>query len=191
MKQKEDIFEINGKTYKLGYDFTGDGEPGSECANCPLQDVCHDADGLICQTVAGEDASTHKRFFEVEAPEPKTLTEDDVYEYYQERSVKAGERADQLAWMFIVMMTGGLISGHAFQTFSICAMLAAIYMLLSVVQAVWQTFTSWLFKNIIHRTGETPEDYPSWVGGGAWFFFWAKMITIASAVIYFAKAILF
>ena len=120
-----------------------------------------------------------------------SITEDKVYDFYQERSVKAGERADQLAWMFIVMMTGGLISGHAFQTFSICAMLAAIYMLLSVVQAVWQTFTSWLFKNIIHRTGETPEDYPSWVGGGAWFFFWAKMITIASAVIYFAKAILF
>ena len=191
MKQKDDIFEINGKTYKLGYDFTGEGEPGSECVNCPLQDACHDADELICKTVAGEDASTHKRFFEVEAPEPKTLTEDDVYDYYQERSVKAGERADQLAWMFIVMMTGGLISGHAFQTFSICAMLAAIYMLLSVVQAVWQTFTSWLFKNIIHRTGETPEDYPSWVGGGAWFFFWAKMIIIASAVIYFAKAILF
>ena len=93
MKQKDEIFEINGKTYKLGYDFTGDGEPGSECVNCPLQDACHDADELICKTVAGEDASMHKRFFEVEAPEPKTLTEDDVYDYYQERSETSGNRA--------------------------------------------------------------------------------------------------
>ena len=119
------------------------------------------------------------------------LTEEKVYDYYQERSVKSGERADQLAWMFIVMMTGGLISGHAFQTFSVCASLAAVYMLLSVAQAVWQTFTSWLFKQQIKKMDVAPDDYPSWVGGGAWLFFWAKMITIASAVIYFVKALFF
>lgn len=126
-------------------------------------------------------------------PEPSddVLTEEKVYDFYQERNMKAGERADQLAWMFIVMMTGGLISGHAFQAFSVCASLAAVYMLLSVAQAVWQTFTAWLFKQQIKKTGETPEDYPSWMSGGAWLFFWAKMITIASAVIYFVKALFF
>lgn len=126
-------------------------------------------------------------------PEPSddVLTEEKVYDYYQERSVKAGERADQLAWMFIVMMTGGLISGHAFQTFAVCAALAAVYMLLSVAQAVWQTFTSWLFKQQVKKMDVAPDDYPSWVGGGAWLFFWAKMITIASAIIYFVKALFF
>lgn len=126
-------------------------------------------------------------------PEPSddVLTEEKVYDYYQERSVKAGKCADQLAWMFIVMMTGGLISGHAFQTFSVCASLAAVYMLLSVTQAVWQTFTSWLFKNRLKKMDVAPDDYPSWVGGGAWLFFWAKMITIASAVIYFVRALFF
>ena len=119
------------------------------------------------------------------------LTEEIVYDYYQERRVKAADIADQLAWMFIVMMTGGLISGHAFQAFSVCAALAAVYMLLSVAQAVWQTFTSWLFKQQIKKMDVAPDDYPSWVGGGAWLFFWAKMITIASAVIYFVKAIFF
>lgn len=126
-------------------------------------------------------------------PEPSddVLTEEKVYDYYQERSTTAGERADQLAWMFIVMMTGGLISGHAFQAFSVCASLAAVYMLLSVAQAVWQTFTSWLFMNRLKKMDVAPDDYPSWVGVGAWLFFWAKMITIASAVIYFVKAIFF
>ena len=175
---KDEII-INGRRYALIEGF-GSNDP---CEHCALKKECLDAEYYYCKNFV-----SHKTPLE---DVTETVTEEQVYDYYQERSVKAGERADQLAWMFIVMMTGGLISGHAFQTFSICAMLAAIYMLLSVVQAVWQTFTSWLFKNIIHRTGETPEDYPSWVGGGAWFFFWAKMITIASAVIYFAKAILF
>ena len=130
---------------------------------------------------------------EQQEPEPSddALTEDKVYDFYQERSMKAGERADQLAWMFVVMMTGGLISGHAFQAFSVCAALAAVYMLLSVAQAVWQTFTSWLFKQQIKKMDVAPDDYPSWVGGGAWLFFWAKMITISSAVIYFVRAIFF
>ena len=175
----KDEITINGRRYALIEGF-GSNDP---CEHCALKKECLDAEYYYCKNFV-----SHKTPLE---DVTETVTEEQVYDYYQERSVKAGERADQLAWIFIVMMTGGLISGHAFQTFSICAMLAAIYMLLSVVQAVWQTFTSWLFKNIIHRTGETPEDYPSWVGGGAWFFFWAKMITIASAVIYFAKAILF
>ena len=139
--------------------------------------------GLGCQ----------KRLIEEKQPEPSddVLTEEKVYDYYQERSVKAGERADQLAWVFIVMMTGGLISGNVFKTFAVCAALAAVYMLLSVAQAVWQTFTSWLFKQQVKKMDVAPDDYPSWVGGGAWLFFWAKMITIASAVIYFVKAIFF
>ena len=167
----KDEITINGRRYALIEGF-GSNDP---CEHCALKKECFDAEYYYCKNFV-----SHKTPLE---DVTDTVTEEQVYDYYQERSKTSGERADQLAWMFIVMMTGGLISGHAFQTFSICAMLAAIYMLLSVVQAVWQTFTSWLFKNIIHRTGETPEDYPSWVGGGAWFFFWAKMITIASAVI--------
>ena len=119
------------------------------------------------------------------------LTEKEVYEYYQDASERAGDRADQLAWMFIGMMTGGLISGHAFTTFSICAAFAVIYMLLSVMQAVWQTFTTSMFLKDIKHKQLTPDDYPSWVGGGAWLFFWLKMIAIALAVVYFAKAVMY
>jgi len=126
-----------------------------------------------------------------ESPTSDALTEKEVYDYYQERSVKAGDRADQLAWMFIIMAAGVLFSGHTWQSFLVCATLATIYMLLSVLQAVWQTFTSWLFKQRIKKMDVAPKDYPSWIGGGAWLFFWAKMIAIASAVIYFAKIVFF
>lgn len=118
------------------------------------------------------------------------VTEEKVYDYYQERSVTAGSRADQLAWMFVLMMTGGLISGNAFKTFSVCTALSAIYVFFSIMQAVWQTFTSWIFKQRIKRADVMPEDYPWWVGSGAWLFFWLKMISISTAAIYFAHSIL-
>ena len=124
-----------------------------------------------------------------EREDEDTLTEEKVYDYYQERSTTAGSRAEQLAWMFIVMMTGVLISGHTYQTFAECAALSAIYMLLSVMQAVWQTFTSWLFMKQIRKADVMPNDYPAWVGCGAWLFFWLKMISISAAVCYFVYVI--
>ena len=186
MKQKDEIFEINGKKYKLCYDFTGDGEPGSECGNCPLQDACHDADELICKTVAGEDASTHKRFFEVETPEPETLDEYKVNDYYQERSQTSGNRGEQLAWMLVVLLGTMMIGDHTYLEFYVAGACGLMYMLLSTLQAVWQTVTAWIFKNIIHRTGDTPEDYPEWVGGGAWAFYWLKMAMLTIGTIYVA-----
>lgn len=182
---KDKIYEINGKKYRLMYN---DSEEDSECRLCALWESCRKETDCICYRLADYDSARNSYFVEVN---DGSLTEEKVYEFYQERSGMAGERADQLAWMFVVMMTGGLISGHAFQTFSICAMLAAIYMLLSVLQAVWQAFTSSLFMKIIKHKQTKPDDYPWWVGSGAWLFFWLKMITIASAVIYFAKAIFF
>jgi len=39
----------------------------------------------------------------------------------------------------------------------------------------------------IKRTGITLNDYPDWVGFGAWVFYWLKMITIAIGAIYGAS----
>ena len=116
----------------------------------------------------------------------KALTEEEVYDFYQESSVRACSRADQLAWMFVMMATGCLIAGHAWQTFLTCAALALVYLLLSVLQAVWQTLTAWLFKRQVARMDTPPDDYPWWMGCGAWAFFWAKMVAITAAVIHFA-----
>lgn len=178
---KENIITINGKNYELIYD-----NKEGECERCALHDYCHDQEDLVCKAAFGDDRAREHRFVLAEG---QPLTEEKVYDYYQERSVTAGSRADQLAWMFILMMTGGLISGHAFQTFSVCAALSAIYVFCSIMQAVWQTFTSWLFLQRVKKSDVVPDDYPSWVGGGAWFFFWMKMIAISAAVFYFVHAI--
>lgn len=183
---KEKIYKYEGKKYAL----IEDKEP-NECERCALKDKCHEKEeeeGLICTDLLGIPTAEVDgcRFIEIDED---ALTEEKVYDYYQERSTTAGSRADQLAWMFIVMMTGVLISGHTYQAFSVCAALSAIYMLLSVMQAVWQTFTSWLFMKQIRKADVMPNDYPSWVGGGAWLFFWLKMISISAAVCYFVYVV--
>lgn len=158
--------------------------------------------GYICPKCGAYEFSTEMEIANkpesVLEPKPETVQESsdiitgqEVYDYYQERSGAAGNRADQLAWMFVVMAAAVLFSGHTWGVFIEGAVMAAIYMMLSVLQAVWQTFTSWLFMRQLKKMDVAPKDYPSWVGCGEWLFFWLKMITITIPVIYFAKAILF
>ena len=184
MKQK-DIIEINGRKYALVPDSFGEGD---ECERCALNDICHEDQELICQKHFGKEIPNGKLFIEVDE---NTLTEEKAYDDYQERSVKSGDRADQLAWMFIAMAMGVLIAGHVYQSFLVCAALATIYMLLSTLQSVWQTFAIWLIKCRIKESDIVLDDYPNWVGFGAWIFYWLKMIAITSAVVYFVKVVFF
>lgn len=112
------------------------------------------------------------------------MTEEEMYNDYQERSVTTGDRASQLAWAYIAMLGCQLIGKSYFREYYVLAAGAIAYMLLSALQSLWQTVTIWLYKNICKRKGIEPEDYPSWVGGGAWFFYWLKMIVITLTTIY-------
>ena len=82
------------------------------------------------------------------------LTDQKAYDDYQEREP-------------FVMAAGG-----------IC------YMLLSALQALWQTVTFWIIKNRIKRDGLLIDDYPQWVGGGAWVFYYIKMAVITATATY-------
>lgn len=186
MEKKQTAIIIDGKKYEYR---EGKYSNAMEvCEDCALKEVCRDLDSdVLCNSLGvGNDSPSN---FQLAGKPDSELTEEKVYDFYQEMSVAAGSRAEQLAWMFVVMMTGGLVSGHAYQTFSVCAALSAVYLLLSVMQAVWQTFTSWLFMRQLRKADVMPDDYPAWVGSGAWFFFWLKMATIATAVVYFVHAI--
>ena len=182
---KKKIYEYEGRKYAFIEDKEQD-----ECERCALKDKCHDEDGLICTDLLGisNDKAVGRRFIEIDE---NTLTEEKAYDDYQERSVKSGDRADQLAWMFIAMAMGVLIAGHVYQSFLVCAALATIYMLLSTLQSVWQTFAIWLIKCRIKESDIVLDDYPNWVGFGAWMFYWLKMIAITSAVVYFVKVVFF
>lgn len=185
MEQKETAIIMDGKKYEYR---KGKYNGASEaCEDCALKEKCKEIESdVLCNSLGvARDCTSNFQLVDEDG-----VTEEKVYNYYQERSVTAGDRADQLAWVFVIMMTGGLISGHAFQTFSVCAALAATYFFFSIMQAVWQTFTSWLFMRQLRHADTMPDDYPAWVGGGAWLFFWLKMITISGAVFYFVRAII-
>ena len=122
---------------------------------------------------------------EMSADQP--LTEQAAYDEYQERSKTSGDRAEQLAWAMIVLLAGQLIGGSKYAEFYVLGGAALLYLLLSTMQYVWQSVTIWLVKRRIKRTGIKLNDYPDWVGFGAWVFYWLKMIVIAIAAIYGAS----
>jgi hypothetical protein len=125
--------------------------------------------------------------FEREDDTGQPLTEQAAYDEYQERSKVSGDRAEQLAWAMIALLTGQLIGGSKYAEFYVLGGAALLYLLLSAMQSVWQSVTIWLVKCRIKRTGIRLNDYPDWVGFGAWVFYWLKMIIIALAAIYGAS----
>lgn len=112
------------------------------------------------------------------------LTEKQMYDDYQERSVTAGNRAEQLAWAFIVILCAQLVGGEHFKEPYVIAAGGIGYMLLSALQALWQAFAMRLFKNRVKRLGLSVDDYPEWLGGMAWIIYWTKMIVISITAIY-------
>lgn len=179
MKLK-DIIRINEKTYALVPG--GKCGEGEKCDDCALVKECRKSTECICHERFGNEYSFGKRFVEVE--NDGTLTEEKAYEDYQERSQVSGERADMLAWMMGGLLFGQLIGGSKYVEFYVLGGMALLYMLLSVMQAVWQTVTMWVIKCRIKRTGVNLYDYPDWVGFGAWVFYWLKMNIIAIGAIY-------
>jgi len=129
------------------------------------------------------------------------VNEEKANRLYLKKSGVASDKADQLAWMFVLMMAACLISGHIYRTFLVSAMLSCVYMLLGVIQCVWQAVAAWIFKQQIKRERAKhpeitdkeypwPKDYPNYMGGGAWVFYYAKMITITAAVCFFVYGLL-
>lgn len=125
--------------------------------------------------------------FEREDDADQPLTEQSAYDEYQERSKTSGDRAEQLAWAMIALLAGQLIGGSKYAEFYVLGGAALLYLLLSAMQSVWQSVTIWLVKCRIKRTGIRLNDYPDWVGFGAWVFYWLKMIIIAIGAIYGAN----
>ena len=177
MKQR-DIIEINGKKYALVPDEIGE---GSECENCVLADKCHEDSECICQDRFGREYAEGKKFIEVD---DNTLTEEKAYDDYQERSQTAGDRGNMLAWAFVCTMFAQLIGSKYFREPYVLAAGGIAYLMLSTMQAWWQTVALWIIKCRIKSKNLRINDYPDWVGGGAWVFYWLKMIVITVTSIY-------
>lgn len=164
--------KIDGKRYVLNEDFNGS-EP---CANCPLKDKCPDAEYYYCKTFIG----VKKPFEDV----TECVTEEKAYDDYQERSQTAGDRGNMLAWAFVCTVFAQLIGSKYFREPYVLAAGGIAYLMLSTMQAWWQTVALWIIKCRIKSKNLRINDYPDWVGGGAWVFYWLKMIVITVTSIY-------
>ena len=129
------------------------------------------------------------------------MTEETVNSFYKKSSARSSDMAERLAWMFIIMSAAGLTSGHAYQTFFVCAVWSVLYMLLGVLQYLWQAVASWVFmvrmqhleKRYEDNLGVTviyPKSFPDYIGFGAWVLFYMKMACITIAVSYFVYRVM-
>jgi hypothetical protein len=187
MEKKEIAIVIDGKKYeylKSKYDGAS-----KTCEDCALREMCKDyEDGIICGAL-GVDSDSSSNFQLVgDAPqaEPQTITEDKAYDDYQERSNTANDRGEQLAWAFIVLLAGMMIGNHGYLEYYVGAACGLVYLMLSMIQSAWQTIAIWIIKNRIKRDNLTIEDYPEWVGGWAWVFWYTKIGLLTIGTIYVA-----
>ena len=157
------------------------------CEDCALREMCKDyEDGIICGALGVDsDSSSNFQFVGDATPaEPQTVTEEKAYDDYQERSNTANDRGEQLAWAFIVLLAGMMIGNHGYLEYYVGAACGLAYLLLSMIQSAWQTIAIWIVKNRIKRDNLTIEDYPEWVGGWAWVFWYLKIGLLAIGTIY-------
>jgi hypothetical protein len=186
MKKNYLAIIIDGKKYE--YKKTKYDGAYKTCADCALKKECDEyADGLLCGAL-GEDEDSTSNFQLTEDAAPiqnqKNISEQKAYDDYQDASLRSKERGDQLAWAFIVLLVGMMIGDHSYLEFYVGAACALAYMLLSTLQSVWQTVAIWIIKNCIKRHNLTIEDYPQWVGGWAWVFYYSKIALLTIGAIY-------
>ena len=168
----KDEITINGRRYALIEGF-GSNDP---CEHCALKKECLDAEYYYCKNFV-----SHKTPLE---DVTETVTEEKAYDDYQERSTTANDRGEQLAWAFIVLLAGMMIGNHGYLEYYVGAACGLVYLLLSMIQSAWQTIASWIVKNRIKRDNLTIEDYPEWVGGWAWVFWYLKIGLLTIGTIY-------
>jgi hypothetical protein len=187
MEKKEIAIVIDGKKYE--YLKSKHDGASKTCEDCALREMCKDyEDGIICGAL-GVDSDSSSNFQLVgDAPqaEPQTITEEKAYDDYQERSNTANDRGEQLAWAFIVLLAGMMIGNHGYLEYYVGAACGLVYLLLSMIQSAWQTIAIWIIKNRIKRDNLTIEDYPEWVGGWAWVFWYTKIGLLTIGTIYVA-----
>ena len=189
MKQekKEIAIVVDGKKYEY-LKSKHDGATKT-CEDCALRGMCNDyEDGIICGAlgVDSDSSSNFQLVGDATPAEPQTVTEEKAYDDYQERSTTANDRGEQLAWAFIVLLAGMMIGNHGYLEYYVGAACGLAYLLLSMIQSAWQTIAIWIVKNRIKRDNLTIEDYPEWVGGWAWVFWYLKIGLLAIGTIYVA-----
>ena len=181
-EKKEIAIIIDGKKYE----YLKSKDEYRICENCALREMCNSyKNGIICGALGVDLCPNNFQLVGNATPaEPQTVTEEKAYDDYQERSNTANDRGEKLAWAFIVLLAGMMIGNHGYLEYYVGAACGLAYLLLSMIQSAWQTIAIWIVKNRIKRDNLTIEDYPEWVGGLAWVFWYLKIGLLTIGTIY-------
>lgn len=115
--------------------------------------------------------------------ETKGMTVEEVQQEYYDRSVKANEVGNQVAWMLLIVLAAILVSGKIYREILWTGAFAVLAMWLGVMQRLWQAWTVWLFKSKMERLIiYNPHHYPRYIRNGAWAIYWLKMAALTAAV---------
>ena len=118
--------------------------------------------------------------------ETKGMTIEEVQQEYFNRSEKANEVGNQVAWMLLVVLAAVFVSGKAYREILTAGGFAVLSMWLGVMQRLWQAWTVWLFKRKMESLKVyNPHDNPHYIRNGAWIIYWLKMATLTVAVGWF------
>lgn len=119
--------------------------------------------------------------------ETKGMTIEEVQQEYFDKSEKANEVGNQVAWMLLLVLAALLVSGKIYREILLAGAFAVLAMWLGVIQRLWQAWTIWLFKRKMECLKVyKPNIYPRYIRNGKWVIYWLKMAALTAAVWCFA-----
>lgn len=119
--------------------------------------------------------------------ETKGMTIEEVQQEYFDKSEKANEVGNQVAWMLLLVLAALLVSGKIYREILLAGAFAVLAMWLGVIQRLWQAWTIWLFKRKMECLKVyKPNIYPRYIRNGSWVIYWLKMAALTAAVWCFA-----
>ena len=115
--------------------------------------------------------------------ETKGMTIEEVQQEYFDKSEKANEVGNQVAWMLLLVLAALLVSGKIYREILLAGAFAVVAMWLGVIQRLWQAWTIWLFKRKMESLKVyKPNIYPCYIRNGTWVIYWLKMVALTAAV---------
>ena len=114
------------------------------------------------------------------------MTQEEIKNNYQERSLTANSRALLLVWVLIGLFVLQFVLDTTYPQLKVGFAGACIYLTLSTIQSCFQSFACWLCLLESEENGpdKTIDGYPNYISTVAWVFYLAKMVAIIASTIY-------
>lgn len=114
------------------------------------------------------------------------MTQEEIKNDYQERSLTANSRALLLVWVLIGLFVLQFVLDTTYPQLKVGFAGACIYLTLSTIQSCFQSFACWLVLLEGEKISSDAEleKYPNYIRIVAWVIYMVKMVVIIASTIY-------